>query len=1099
MEQASQEALTQKAWQFWADPANKGLQANGEDEVLEAHEAACLAAIFLVEGRHPEVEKLTPELQAAGLLCCVIGQQHPYFEQLSRHNISALLHKPLVNSNGPVGPVTGKGDNFDVVHAGAGAADKPMLPVPATQPDIVKPDPVPETAAFCGSDESSPEDEEEDGSQQAQEAPQEEPEEEEPDSSAEVEETSEEDEGSPEGEAEKGSNEEEKQIEPSHESDSPGEPSETERQETAGRPRKLPRTLNSSQFVEVKPAKHKTSLGQARRSPLPRLRPKKTECRSENTPSQSSRRSENVSEDRGASEEMAGQSRRRSSSKSRTSRKRLQRSRRGIRSCDRRRRSRSRRARTRRSRSLHSQKLNRRLPYSEAERPQSHWKQDFSYIHNDQRRREHIDRMQTERDIREQRERDQKERELREQKHKEQKDKELRELRDQREKEQKERELREQREKEQKARELREQREKEQQDRELRDQKEKEQKERELQEQREKEQKDRELREQREKERLREQIEKDQKERELKQQKEHESASSAPRHVGSVVRNQASQLQSQVQIQLQKVEIHPIRALARITLNRAEAAKEILRLHPSHIRGVKTKKLEIPGFDPTSLLVHWEGDRADLDELALRTHFSHLIEGADKARGADISTAAQNASNQAPLPAAGLQGRPDDPSPKSKAPGPAGLHGRPHDPPVKSKESQADILVEQINQAVREREMFGQKQDQQRAFMEQQGQLQQQQQLHHQQQLQQQQQVFQELQASFHKVQEEMEVRQRFLDHASRQPGFQNLSQGERNMLAQFQSDLQQLQQQRAMLEQQLQAFYSAQHAQASHTSMMSQAQAVHQAEAQFHAHMQQMQLQPQPYMQQLHQVQTAQVQDHLQTQAMHNMQQSQMQQAQLQQQAQAQAHMQAHMQQQDAHMNQQQQLAKELQEQLRREERQMSQMKTEACAKQQASTPPPPPPKSVPHALPPKVLHGSPSSPEALQSVSNPKVPSQASALKSEASSEFHETSNVPAGVLKLQRISDAGNKQTILASPISPIVVGKGAKHGKAAGKTGSVAATDARPKIALTAPPPKAQIAGPPAPPPSQDLAPCMEGTTPKASSKVHAAVATSAPKT
>ena len=390
-------------------------------------------------------------------------------------------------------------------------------------------------------------------------------------------------------------------------------------------------------------------------------------------------------------------------------------------------------------------------------------------------------------------------------------------------------------------------------------------------------------------------------------------------------------------------------------------------------------------------------------------------------------------------------------------------------------------------------------QDQQRAFMEQQGQLQQQQQLHHQQQLQQQQQVFQELQASFHKVQEEMEVRQRFLDHASRQPGFQNLSQGERNMLAQFQSDLQQLQQQRAMLEQQLQAFYSAQHAQASHTSMMSQAQAVHQAEAQFHAHMQQMQLQPQPYMQQLHQVQTAQVQDHLQTQAMHNMQQSQMQQAQLQQQAQAQAHMQAHMQQQDAHMNQQQQLAKELQEQLRREERQMSQMKTEACAKLQASTPPPPPPKSVPHALPPKVLHGSPSSPEALQSVSNPKVPSQASALKSEASSEFHETSNVPAGVLKLQRISDAGNKQTILASPISPIVVGKGAKHGKAAGKTGSVAATDARPKIALTAPPPKAQIAGPPAPPPSQDLAPCMEGTTPKASSKVHAAVATSAPKT
>ena len=70
-----------------------------------------------------------------------------------------------------------------------------------------------------------------------------------------------------------------------------------------------------------------------------------------------------------------------------------------------------------------------------------------------------------------------------------------------------------------------------------------------------------------------------------------------------------------------------------------------------------------------------------------------------------------------------------------------------------------------------------------------------------------QQKVVEDLEFKMVSVYEDMIVRQRFLDHArNRQDSFQNLSDAERQMLAQFQSDLQQLQQTHALLEREMES-----------------------------------------------------------------------------------------------------------------------------------------------------------------------------------------------------------------------------------------------------------------------------------------------------
>ena len=45
-------------WLLWvgesADTSDTGLRADGEEQVLRAHEAARLSALFLIAGQHPE-------------------------------------------------------------------------------------------------------------------------------------------------------------------------------------------------------------------------------------------------------------------------------------------------------------------------------------------------------------------------------------------------------------------------------------------------------------------------------------------------------------------------------------------------------------------------------------------------------------------------------------------------------------------------------------------------------------------------------------------------------------------------------------------------------------------------------------------------------------------------------------------------------------------------------------------------------------------------------------------------------------------------------------------------------------------------------------
>lgn len=108
------------------------------------------------------MEKLAPELRAAGLVCCIIDHRHPHFEKLSKDGISAVLHRPV--DEAPPLPLPGSVAKSKVqVQAVFGAKNSPEVKDPpkreqSEEREVRNAEALPETAAFFGSSDSDSED-----------------------------------------------------------------------------------------------------------------------------------------------------------------------------------------------------------------------------------------------------------------------------------------------------------------------------------------------------------------------------------------------------------------------------------------------------------------------------------------------------------------------------------------------------------------------------------------------------------------------------------------------------------------------------------------------------------------------------------------------------------------------------------------------------------------------------------------------------------------------------------------------------------------------------------------------------------------------------
>ena len=108
------------------------------------------------------MEKLAPELRAAGLVCCIIDHRHPHFEKLSKdgNGISAVLHRPVDEQPPPDGSVAESKAPFQTEVFGAKNSpevkDGPKLEK-SEEGEVRNAEAIPETAAFFGSSDSDSE------------------------------------------------------------------------------------------------------------------------------------------------------------------------------------------------------------------------------------------------------------------------------------------------------------------------------------------------------------------------------------------------------------------------------------------------------------------------------------------------------------------------------------------------------------------------------------------------------------------------------------------------------------------------------------------------------------------------------------------------------------------------------------------------------------------------------------------------------------------------------------------------------------------------------------------------------------------------------
>ena len=108
-----------------------------------------------------KVEKLAPELRAAGLVCCIIDHRHPHFEKLSKDGISAVLHRPVDEAPLPDSSVAKS--KVPVQAEVFGAKNSPEVKDPpkreqSEEREVRNAEALPETAAFFGSSDSDSED-----------------------------------------------------------------------------------------------------------------------------------------------------------------------------------------------------------------------------------------------------------------------------------------------------------------------------------------------------------------------------------------------------------------------------------------------------------------------------------------------------------------------------------------------------------------------------------------------------------------------------------------------------------------------------------------------------------------------------------------------------------------------------------------------------------------------------------------------------------------------------------------------------------------------------------------------------------------------------
>ena len=107
------------------------------------------------------MEKLAPELRAAGLVCCIIDHRHPHFEKLSKDGISAVLHRPVDEAPLPDSSVAKS--KVPVQAEVFGAKNSPEVKDPpkreqSEEREVRNAEALPETAAFFGSSDSDSED-----------------------------------------------------------------------------------------------------------------------------------------------------------------------------------------------------------------------------------------------------------------------------------------------------------------------------------------------------------------------------------------------------------------------------------------------------------------------------------------------------------------------------------------------------------------------------------------------------------------------------------------------------------------------------------------------------------------------------------------------------------------------------------------------------------------------------------------------------------------------------------------------------------------------------------------------------------------------------
>ena len=433
-----------------------------------------------------KVEKLAPELQAAGLLCCIIDHGHPYFEELSKHGISAVLHRPL-NSQAETSFEPLQNEKLE-----------------KAEETVEKLEALPETAAFFGSSDSEAEIPK-DG-EKAIELPI----------------------GPIRGAAPKRSgrpplpmpqkvaSEARLEVEPEESEASSEAQEDSERkpgQSTAGRSRCILSESESSSEPSSDPAVTAQPRQRDQRSPLPRLRRKALRSPRDSKSGRSRSQKRLPSEKPLVPFPFSAKGQPRS----------------------------KRRAEPPKHKELsHGEQFEPEERHWEHLRARSGRRREHEVKEDkqrEQRERELREREQRERELREReererelREREQRERELREREQRErelrEREKRERELQQIREREKREKELQERREREKREKELQEQREREKRERELQQIREREKREKELQELREREKREKELQELREREKrekeLQEQRERERREKEMKDQQERE-------------------------------------------------------------------------------------------------------------------------------------------------------------------------------------------------------------------------------------------------------------------------------------------------------------------------------------------------------------------------------------------------------------------------------------------------------------------------------------------------------------------------------------------------------------------------------------------------